>query len=142
MKRSSAALIFQLSQSSQYHWRRTISLFSLVDIVDLLATALLTAMIHLGQASLVSAQLLLEYTGERLRGQRRLFCRHVPCRNSKTAGMIAPGCATRLARWLAANGVVDCGRLQPTSLRRGLFFEPNRQSLRPLRTRLRKRGRD
>ena len=48
--------------------------------------------------------------------------------------MIAPGCATRSARWLAASGVVGCGRLQPTSSRRGLFFERNRQSVRPLRT--------
>jgi hypothetical protein len=47
--------------------------------------------------------------------------------------MIAPGCATRSARWLAASGVVGCGRLQPTSSRRGLFFERNRQSVRPLR---------
>ena len=47
--------------------------------------------------------------------------------------MIAPGCATRSARWLPASGVVGCGRLQPTSSRRCLFFERNRQSVRPLR---------
>jgi hypothetical protein len=46
--------------------------------------------------------------------------------------MIAPGCATRSARWLAASGVVGCGRRQPASSRRGLFFERNRQSVRPL----------
>ena len=72
-------------------------------------------------------------TLERLRSQRRLLCRHVACGNSKTGGMIAPGCATRSARCLAASGVVGCGRLQPTSSRRGLFFERNRQFVRPLR---------
>ena len=58
---------------------------------------------------------------------------HVAVGNSNTGGMIAPGCATRSARWLAASGAVGCGRLQPTSSRRGLFFERNRQSVRPLR---------
>ncbi len=40
--------------------------------------------------------------------------------------MIAPACATRSARWLAASGVVGCGRLQSTSSHRGVFFERRR----------------
>jgi hypothetical protein len=46
-----------------------------------------------------------------------------------TGGMIAPGRATRSARWLAASGVVGSGRLQPTSSRRGLFLSVTRQSV-------------
>src|SRR4030095_351926 len=68
------------------------------------------------------------------RSQQRLLCRHIACCNSNTGGIIAPGGATGSARWLAASGVVGCGRLQPTSSRRGFFFERNRQSVRPLRT--------
>jgi len=75
----------------------------------------------------------MESIGECLRSQRRPAV-GVACDKSNTGRMIAPSCPTRDASCLAASGVVGCGRLQPTSLRRGLFFERNRQSVGPLCT--------
>ena len=37
----------------------------------------------------------------------------LPMANSKTGGMIAPGCATRSAPWLAASGLVGYSGPQP-----------------------------